>query len=84
MMLQSLPPKEVKVNITIDNIRRRINVTNKKTIKFIKKSFFHTKLMFVQSYSAHLNDQPNCYIQKRLETYKSEKPVMLSELIKFI
>ena len=39
-MLKSLLPKEVKVNITIDDIRLKSNLTTNKTIKFTKKSFF--------------------------------------------
>ena len=40
LMLKSLVPKEVKVNITIDAIRLKSNLTTNKTIRFTKKSLF--------------------------------------------
>ena len=39
MMVKSLLPKEVKVNITIDDINLKSNLTNNKLIRFTKKSF---------------------------------------------
>ena len=36
MMLKSLLPIEVKVNITIDDIRLKSNLTTNKTIRFTK------------------------------------------------
>ena len=39
-MLKSLLPDEVKVKITIDDIRLRSNLTTNKTVRFNKKSFF--------------------------------------------
>ena len=40
MMLKSLLPEEVKVNVTTDDIRLKSNLTTNKTIRFTKKSFF--------------------------------------------
>ena len=40
LMLKSLLPDEVKINITIDDIRLGANLTTTKTIGFTKKSFF--------------------------------------------
>ena len=40
MMLKSLLPNEVKVNITIDDFRLKSNLTTNKTIRFTKKFFF--------------------------------------------
>ena len=40
MMLKSLLPKNVKVKITIDDIRLNSNLTINKSVKFTKKSFF--------------------------------------------
>ena len=40
MMLKPLLPKNVKVKITIDNIRPKSNLTTNKTIRLTKKSFF--------------------------------------------
>ena len=40
LMLKSFFPNEVKVNITIDDIRTKSNLTTNKTNRFTKKSFF--------------------------------------------
>ena len=39
-MLKSLLRKEVKVNLTIDDVRLKSNLTTNKTIKFTKKIIF--------------------------------------------
>ena len=39
-MRKSLLPDEPKVNITIDDIRLRSNLTTNKTKRFTRKSFF--------------------------------------------
>ena len=41
LMLKSLIPNEVKVNITIHDIRLRSNLTTNKTIRFIKKPLLY-------------------------------------------
>ena len=57
LMLKSLLPKEVKVNITIDDIRLKSNSTTNETIKFTKKIFFfYIILGFTQSHSGVLGD----------------------------
>ena len=38
--IKSLLPNDVKVNITIDDIRLKSKLTTNKTIKFTKKIFF--------------------------------------------
>ena len=40
LMLKSLLPKEVKINITVD-IRLKSRLTNNKTIKYTRKCFFY-------------------------------------------
>ena len=45
-MLKSLLPKEVKVNITIDDVRLKSNLTTNKTIRFTKKTFFLCNFRF--------------------------------------
>ena len=42
-MLKSSLPDEVKVNITIDDIRLKSNLTTDKTIKVTKKKLFSLK-----------------------------------------
>ena len=39
LMLKSLLPKNVKINITSDDIRLKSNLTTNKTIRFTEKSF---------------------------------------------
>ena len=55
-MLKSLLPDDVKVNITIDDIRLRAKLTTNRTIRFTRKSFFYTILGFTQSNSGPLNE----------------------------
>ena len=55
-MLKSLLPEEVKVNITIDDVRLKLNLTTNITIKFFKKSIFYTTLGFCQSHSGPFGD----------------------------
>ena len=56
LMINSLLPDEVKVNITIDHIRLGSNLTTNKTIWPTKKSFFKTILVFTQSHSRPPSD----------------------------
>ena len=72
-MLKSLLPDEVKVNITIDDIRIKSNLTTAKTIRLTKKSFFNTMLGFTQSYSGVLGEIES-FVQIIPGTSKSEKP----------
>ena len=65
--------KGIFIDITIDDIRLRSNFKNNQTLIFTIKSFFCTKLGFIQSHS-----RPLCEINKFVHlipgTYKSEKP----------
>ena len=54
LVRKPLLPYELKVKITNDDIRQRSNLTDKKTIRFTKKSFFCTMLGFTQSHSGPL------------------------------
>ena len=56
LMLKSILPDDIKVNITIDDIRLISNLTTNKTTKFVVKSFFYTKLSFTQNLSGPLPD----------------------------
>ena len=46
LMLKSLFPEDVKIYFRIDVNRLRSNLTTNKTIRFFKKTFFHTKFGF--------------------------------------
>ena len=72
-MLKPSLCKDVKVNITIDDIRLRSNLTTDKTIRFTKKSFFFCTISgFTQSYSGPLGDIEG-FIQMIPGSNKSDK-----------
>ena len=79
--LKSLLPKEVKVNITIDDVRLKSNLTTNKSIRFTKKSFFYVILGFTQSHSRELGDIPS-FIQLIPGGYKSDKPINITGIDK--
>ena len=54
--LKHILPDNVKVNITIDDIRLKSNLKFNQTLIFTEKSFFYTILGFTQSRSYPLND----------------------------
>ena len=80
-MLEILLPNGVKVTTTIDDIRLRSNLTTNKTVRFSKKSFFHTKLDFVESDSGPLNNIKS-FVQLIPRTYKSEKSIIITGIDK--
>ena len=63
-MIKSLLPTEVRVIITIYDIRLGSNLTTKKTKQFTKNSFLYTILGFTQSHSGPLNDRLQKFVQK--------------------
>ena len=76
-MLKALLPNEVELNITIDDVRLKSNLTNNKTIKFTKKSSFYTLLGFIESHSGELGDSPG-FAQLLPGTYKSDKLINIT------
>ena len=59
--LTHILPDNVKVNITIDDIRLKSNLKSNQTIIFTEKSFFYTILGFTQSRSYPLYDIDGFY-----------------------
>ena len=59
LMFKCFFPIEVKVNITIDDITKKSNLINNKTIRFTEKSFFYIILGFMDSRSG-----PLCVIER--------------------
>ena len=53
LMLKSLLPNEVKVDVTIDDIGQRSGLATNKIDRLTKKSFFYTLLGFTQSHTDH-------------------------------
>ena len=72
-MLKSLLPGNVKLNITVDDIRLKSKLTTNKTIRFTEKSFFCSISCFIQSHSGDLDDIPG-FVQVIPGSYKSDKP----------
>ena len=71
--LKHILPNNVKVNITIDDIRLKSNLKINQTLIFTERSFFYTILGFTQSRSYPLNDIDSHY-QLIAGSYKSDRP----------
>ena len=59
--LKYILPDNVKVNVTIDDIRLKSNLKNDQTLIFLKNLFFYTILGFTQSRSYSLDDIDGFY-----------------------
>ena len=81
--LKHILPDDVKVDITIDDIRLKSILKINQTLRFTRKSFFYTILGFTQSHQGPLNDIEGFY-QILAGSYKSDKPISLLESVKFI
>ena len=67
-------PDNIKVNVTIDDIKLKSNLKINQTLFFIEKSFFFTTLGFTQSRSYPL-DVIDGFYQLIPGSYKSNKPI---------
>ena len=74
-------PDNVKVTITIDDIRLKSNLKTNQTLIFTEKSFFYTILGFTRSQSYPLDDLEGFY-QLIAGSYKSERPINISGIDK--
>ena len=72
--LKHILPNNVKVSITIDDIRLKSNLKSNQTLIFTGKSFFYTFLGFNQSRFYPLDDIDGFY-QLIAGSYKSDKPI---------
>ena len=79
--LNHILPDNVKVNITIDDIRLKSNLKTNQTLIFSEKSFFYTILGFTQSRSYPLDDIDGFY-QIIAGSYKSDRPVNITGIDK--
>ena len=79
--LKHILPDNVKVNITIDDIRLKSNLKTNQTLIFTEKSFFYTILGFTQSHSYPLDDI-NGFYQLIAGSYKSDKPINITGIDK--
>ena len=73
-MLKSLLPDDVKINIKIDDIKLKSNLTTIKIIRLTKRSIFHKILGFIQSHSGLLGDVDR-FGQLIPGSYKCDKPI---------
>ena len=79
--LKHILPDNVKVNITIDDIRLKSNLKINQTLIFTEKSFFYTIIGFTQSRSYPLDDIDGFY-QLIAGSYKSDKPINITGIDK--
>ena len=75
--LKYISPDNVKVSITIEDIRRKSNLSNDQTLKFTRISFSYKMLGFSQSHLRVLDDIEG-FIQIIPGTYKSNKPIKIT------
>ena len=79
--LKHILPNNVKVNITIDDIRLKSNLKINQTLIFTQRSFIYTILGFTQSRSYPLDDIDSHY-QIIAGSYKSDKPINITGIDK--
>ena len=79
--LKHILSDNVKVNITIDDIRLKSNLKINQTLIFTEKSFFYTILGFTQSRSYPLDDIDGFY-QLIPGSYRSDKPINITGIDK--
>ena len=72
-------PDNVKVSVTIDDVRLTSNLKTNQTLIFTEKSFFYTILGFTRSRSYPLDDIDGFY-QLIVGSYKSDKPINITRI----
>ena len=81
--LKYILPYNVKVTITIDDIRLKSNLKINQILIFTDKSFFYTFLGFTQSRSYPLDDIDGFY-QFIAGSYKSDRPIGITVIDKVL
>ena len=79
--LKYILPDNVKLNVTIDDIRLKSNIKINQTLIFTEKSFVYTILGFTRSRSYPLDDIDGFY-QKIAGSYESDKPINITGIDK--
>ena len=79
--LKYILPNNVKVNISLDDIRLKSNLKTNQTLLFTNKSFFYTILGYTQSHQGPLNDIEGFH-QILAGSYKSNRPVNITGIDK--
>ena len=80
-LLKYILPDNVKVSVSIDDIRLKSNLKTNQTLIFTEESFFYTILAFTRSQSYPLDDIEGFY-QLIAGSYKSERPINISGIDK--
>ena len=75
--LKHILPNNVKVIVTIDDVRLKSKIKIIQTLIFTNKSFFYTILGLTQSHHGPLNDVEGFYLLLP-GLYKSEKPINIT------
>ena len=75
--LKYILPDNVKINVTIVDVRLKPNLKTNQTLIFTEKSFFYTILRFTRSQSYPLDDIEGFY-QLIAGLYKSDKPINIT------
>ena len=73
----------VKINVTIDDVRLKSNLKTNQTLIFTEKSFFYTILGFTRSRSYPLDDIAGFY-QLIAGSYKSNRPINITGIDKIL
>ena len=79
--LKYISPDNVKVSVTIDDVRLKSNIKTNQTLIFTNKSFFYTILGFTQSRSYPLDDI-DAFYQLIAGSYKSDRPINITGIDK--
>ena len=75
--LKYILPDNVKVGVTIDDVRLKQNLKTNQTLIFTRKSFFYTILDFFRSHS-YLRDYIDGFYQLISGSYKRDKPIIIT------
>ena len=79
--LKYILPDNVKVSVTIDDIKLKLNLRTNQTLIFTEKTFFYTFLGFTRSRSYPLDDIDGFY-QLIAGSYKSDRPINITGIDK--
>ena len=79
--LKYILPNNVKVSVTIDDVRLKSNLKTNQTLIFTEKSFFYTILGFTRSRFYPL-DEIDGFYQLIAGSYKSDKPINITGIDK--
>ena len=80
-VLKYISPNNVKINVTIDVIKLKLNLKTNQTLIFTEKSFFYTILGYTRSQSYPLDDIDGFY-QFIAGSYESDKPINITGIDK--